>query len=126
MLTILPSEDKEILKKCCPKTDRAQVLVSAEKGQEIGYICVEQNGSVLDIIGMELYYCLNTKNLSRKDRIDGDCLIRAAGSYALNRNLWVMESEKRELFGLLIQLGFREIDDKVIINLNQLFKPCKN
>ncbi len=126
MLTILPSKDKEIIEKCRPETDLAEALVSREKGQELGYICVEQVGDVLKIIGMELYYCADMKKLSQKDRIDGDCLVRAAGSYALNRNISIMESEKEELFDLLLQLGFRQIDDKVRINLSQLFKPCKN
>lgn len=126
MLTILPSDDKEIINKCSPQTEFPKALISREKGQEIGYICVEQVGDVLKIIGIELYYCINPEKLTQKDRIDGDCLVRAAGSYALNRNLCVMESDKPELFSLLIQLGFQQIDDKVRINLSQLFKPCKN
>lgn len=126
MLTILPSDDKEIINKCNPQTEFPKALISREKGQEIGYICVEQVGDVLKIIGMELYYCINPEKLTQKDRIDGDCLVRAAGSYALNRNLCVMESDKPELFAMLNQLGFQQIDDKARINLSQLFKPCKN
>ena len=126
MINILPSKDSKIKKKCCPETDCAEALISREKGQEIGYICVEQIDSILKIIGMELYYCPNTEKLSQKDRIDGDCLVRAAGSYAWNRDISVMECEKKELFHLLVQLGFQQIDDKVMINLSQLFKPCKN
>lgn len=127
MVTVLPSKDMEIIKKCSPKSENAEALVSKEKGIELGYICVEQNDKdKLEIIGMELYYCGKTNELSQKDRLDGELLVRAAGSYALNRNLWAMECDRAELVPLLCQLGFQQIDGIARINLNQLFKVCKN
>lgn len=127
MVTVLPSKDMKIIEKCRPETDNAEALVSKEKGIELGYICVEQTEKgKLEIIGMELYYCGNTQSLSGKDRLDGELLVRAAGSYALNRNLWTMECGRKELVPLLCQLGFQQIDGMAKINLNQLFNVCKN
>lgn len=117
----------EIISKCRPDTDTAEALVFREKGIEIGYICVEQkNRDALNIIGLELYYCGGLKDLSRKDRENCELLIRAAGSYGLNRELFAMESDRTELVELLCQFGFQQIDGKARINLHQLFKGCKN
>ncbi|MBR2715183.1 MAG: hypothetical protein IKB73_03120 [Ruminococcus sp.] len=123
MLTITPTESKEILNKC--GIENATVLMCKEDYIEKGYIAFIQNGYVLDIVGFEVYYA--DENLSNKESyIIADTLIKSLGSYALNHSCFYIECSKKELFDLLKKFSFAQNDNKLTINLQQLFKVCKN
>lgn len=122
MLTIKPTENKDILAKC--GSESASVLMCIEDGVEKGYIAFTQNGYVLDVVGFELYYA--EKELKGEAYIIADTLVKALGSYALNHSCFYIESSKKELFQMLKIFSFEENDNKLTINLQQLFKVCKN
>lgn len=121
MLTIKPTDNKEISAKC--KVDNATVLMCIEDGIEKGYIAFTQNGYVLNVVGFEVYYA--EKELKGEAYIIADTLIKALGSYALNHSCFYIESSKSELFEMLKIFSFEENDNKLTINLQQLFKVCK-
>lgn len=122
MLTIKPYENKDILAKC--GVDNATVLMCIEDGVEKGYIAFNQNGYVLDVVGFEVYY--TGKELKGESYIIADTLVKALGSYALNHSCFYIECSKKELFEILKIFSFEENDNKLTINLQQLFKVCKN
>ncbi len=122
MLTIKPTENKDILEKC--GSESATVLMCIEDGVEKGYIAFSQNGYVLDVVGFEVYYA--EKELKGESYIIADTLIKALGSYALNHSCFYIECSKKELFEILKIFSFEENDNKLTINLQQLFKVCKN
>ncbi|MBQ8860922.1 MAG: hypothetical protein IJ015_06285 [Ruminococcus sp.] len=122
MLTIKPTENKDILAKC--GVDNATVLMCIEDGVEKGYIGFNQNGYVLDVVGFEVYYA--GKELKGESYIIADTLVKALGSYALNHSCFYIECSKKELFEILKIFSFEENDNKLTINLQQLFKVCKN
>lgn len=122
MLTITIKEDENILKKC--NCDDAVILMCIEDGIEKGYIAFKQVGYVLDIVGFEVYFC--TPELTGESYIIADTIIKSLGSYALNHSCFYIESSKKELFDLLSKFEFAQNDNKLTINLSQLFKVCKN
>lgn len=122
MLTIKPTENKDILAKS--GVDNATVLMCIEDGVEKGYIAFNQNGYVLDVVGFEVYYA--EKELKGESYIIADTLVKALGSYALNHSCFYIECSKKELFEILKIFSFEENDNKLTINLQQLFKVCKN
>lgn len=126
MLTILPHNDEKIISACNPQTDNATMFLSKNGENEIGHIVVEQIKSELNIIGFELYGCDDYDNLPPAQFVDADCLLRSAGSYALNRNVYYLNCSLEQFYALFKRLGFKENDNKLTINLQQLFKVCKN
>lgn len=126
MLTILPCKDEKTVRKFNPKTDNATALVSKNGDEMIGYIVLEQVGSKIEVIGFELNGCESLDKLTSSQYADVDSLLRSAGSYALNRNVYYINCKKKEYFAMLKQFGFSENDNILTINLQQLFKVCKN
>ena len=122
MLTIKPTENKDILKKC--GVENAVVMMSVEDGIEKGYIAFCQKGYVLDIVGFEIYY--STEELKREAYTVADALIKSLASYALNHTCFYIECSIKELFSKLKNFSFEENDKKLTTNLQQLFKVCKN
>ena len=120
MLSISPIENKDVLKKC--DSDTATVLMCTQDGVENGYIAFEQNGYVLDIVGFEVYYA---SKIEGQAYVIADALLRSLGSYAMNHSCFYIECSKKELYPILSNFDFTENDDKMTINLQQLFKVCK-
>lgn len=122
MLSISPKQDNAIALKC--GCEDAIVLMCDDNGIEKGYIAFKQNGYVLDIVGFEVYY--SDKELTGESYIIADTLIKSLGSYALNHSCFYIECSKEELFDILLKFSFAQNDKKLTINLQQLFKVCKN
>lgn len=122
MLSISPKEDKIIASKC--GCENATVLMCDDDGVEKGYIAFAQNGYVLDIVGFEVYY--SDRELKGESYIIADTLIKSLGSYALNHSCFYIECSREELFDILKKFSFAQNDKKLTINLQQLFKVCKN
>lgn len=122
MLSILPAQDKEILKKC--GSENATVLLCKEDEKEKGYVAFEQVGYVIHILGFEVYDAAE-KPIGR-DYITADAILRSLGSYAVNHSCFYIQCSKKELFPMLKNLGFAQNDNYLTINLQQLFKVCKN
>ncbi|MBQ4128910.1 MAG: hypothetical protein IJD68_03975 [Ruminococcus sp.] len=122
MLTIKTEQNSEILKKC--GCENATVLMCKEDGVEKGYIAFVQNGYVLDIVGFEVYY--SEKELKGEAYIIAQTLIKSLGSYGLNHSCFYIQCSKKELFDMLLKFSFAQNDNYLTINLQQLFKVCKN
>ncbi len=122
MLTISPKKDERICEKC--GDENAIVLLCSDDGVEKGYIAFTQKGYVLDVKFFEIYYA--EKELKGESYVIADTLIKALGSYALNHSCFYIECSNKELFGVLKKFSFEENDNKLTINLQQLFKVCKN
>ena len=126
MLTILPEKNEDLLDIYKPQTDNAALLVSRNGSEEIGHIATEQRADIIYIIGFHL----NGFDLQSKPNFgqhtDADALLRAAGSYALNRAIYIINCEVPEYFTLLRRFGFEETDSYLSISLKQLLKTCKN
>lgn len=120
MLTITPDNKKEILDKC--GSQNAVVLYCTEDGNDRGYIAFEQKGYVLDIVGFEVFGATDIKGA---DYIIADSMLRSLGSYAMNHSCFYIECSKKELFSILEKFSFAQNDNKLTINLQQLFKVCK-
>lgn len=121
MLKITPVENKDILSECT--SDNATILYCTEDGIDKGYVAFEQNGYVLNIVGFEVYGCTEIKGA---DYIIADAMLRSLGSYAMNHSCFYIECSKKELFSMLKKFSFAQNDNKLTINLQQLFKVCKN
>ncbi len=121
MLTINITEDKEVLKKC--ENDNASILMCKSDGVEKGYIAFEQIGYILHIVGFEVYY---VDENGAEDLVTADALLRSLGSYAMNHSCFYIQCSKKELYPLLKKFSFAENDNYLTINLQQLFKVCKN
>lgn len=115
MLTIKPVENKE---------SSVITLLCEEDGVEKGYISFVQNGYILEIVGFEVYY--SDKELNGEAHIIADTLIKSLGSYALNHSCFYIQCAKEELYWILKKFSFAENDNYLTINLQQLFKVCKN
>ncbi|MDO4748430.1 MAG: hypothetical protein Q4A12_04550 [Eubacteriales bacterium] len=122
MLTIKSVENESIIKKC--GVDNATILLSEEDGIEKGYIAFTQTGYVIDIVGFEVYY--SEEELKGEAYTVADALIKSLGSYALNHSCFYIECSRKELFSLLKNFDFAQNDNSLTINLQQLFKVCKN
>lgn len=53
-------------------------------------------------------------------------MIRSAASYALNRNLFHMETKLVSIFPLMKRYGFRKDDERMGMEIFKLIKNCKN
>lgn len=126
MLTILPTQDQELITQYGPATGDGVALVSKNNDRLVGHIVLEPKGSVLDIIGFSLEGCDGYDALTPDRKTDTDCLLRAAGSYALNRNVYYLECGKSQYFGAFLPFGFTRQEDKIVIHLKELFKVCKH
>ncbi len=122
MLTIKTEQNAEILQKC--KSENAKILMCKEDGVEKGYVAFEQNGYVLDVVGFEVYY--SDKELKGESYIIAETLIKALGSYGLNHSCFYIQCSKKELYDILLKFSFAQTDNYLTINLQQLFKVCKN
>ncbi len=126
MLTILPEDNPKLIASYNPKTENAALLVSKSGGREVGHIVVEQRDDCLFIIGFSIRGFDLSQKADPAHYADADAILRAAGSYALNRNLYLVCCEKEEYYPLLKQFDFKEFDNYLSINLTQLFKLRKN
>ena len=64
--------------------------------------------------------------VSTDDKEIAEYLIRAAGSYGLNRYILALETENKSFYNVFKQFGFAEVDNKLSIQLKVLFKKCEN
>ena len=131
MLTIMPEKDKHvfepILEKCRTKGKEAlAVLTAKDEEKNVGYVAVgisERTLWILDfrIIGVEDY-----QGIPRETRQLADSMIKAAASYAMNRNVFRMECGVKPIYPLLEDFGFQKFHENLCIDLAHLIKRCGN
>lgn len=124
MLTVMPEDSKEILlKNKCEKD--GQVLVARDGLKKLGHIVVNPKKDTLVIEEIKIENTNDLIVLNFDDKYLVELLLRAAGNYAMNRGILVMESTDMNVFFAAEQLGFKQDSEKTIIKLNELFKPCR-
>ena len=120
MLTVLPE-----------KTDKFEnsdtLLVCRDDDKDIGYLAFYKTDYVLNIEELSI-----TASDSKGDDkaalsyVIYDALLRSLASYGINHLCYYIQSSNKELFDVLKPFGFIENDNKVVANLQQLLKVCKN
>lgn len=130
MLCVKPDDNKTftepILKSCKIKGTEPRVLHCIENGITKGYIVVDKIGGILNIPDFCIMANPTLINLSADDKEIAEYLIRAAGSYGLNRYILALETENKSFYNVFKQFGFAEVDNKLSIQLKVLFKKCEN
>lgn len=137
MLTILPEQDKQ---KSGERLNTAYaasgyekesgkdpaLLVVREGGKELGYIAVDVDKTSVRILDFQLYGCTDYRDMDVDQSEYCEMMIRSAASYALNRNLFHMETKLVSIFPLVKRYGFRKDDERMGKEIFKLIKNCKN
>lgn len=130
MLCVKPTADRaletKILSTLTVKGKEPRLITALENEETLGYIAVDPIGTTLHLIGFSLTNCTDYTTLSKNQREITDYLIRTAGNYAFNRGLLTLQNEQKEFDNLYRQFRFTQVDDKLSVHLNVLFKKCES
>ena len=130
MLCVKPTDDEklkdEILSTLDIKGESPALLAATENDRLLGYVAVDPVGYDLYIPALSITDCSDYENLSQDEREIAEYLIRAAGNYGYNRMLLNICCENLNLKPLLSRFGFKEIDNKLSLDIKHLFKKCEN
>lgn len=125
MITIFPVENILNYNENNSLINKNTVVLSAkDNNNEIGYISfnIENcKAQITHIVTNKDY--LNGK-LNNEPSVIVDSLVRAAVSYLLNRNIFILESYK--YFEILAKLNFNKVNSKMLLNLTHLDLKCQN
>lgn len=126
MLTILPVKDeaklKELISEYTISGENPDALIMEQSGTVLGLIVISLAPGAAFIDGIKLF--------DNACDYDLEALIRAAGSYAVNRRVLNLVcgkpfiNESPEYRVKLIKIGFKEKDGSFLTELAELFKPC--
>lgn len=130
MLCVKPTNDTE-LKNMILSSDNIkgispEVLTAVENGKVIGYIAVDPVDRCLMILSIRIDSCKDFSSMTANDREIAEYLIRAAGNYAYNRLIQNLVCNNSDYKSLLEPFGFKEIDNKLQLDIKLLFKKCEN
>lgn len=130
MLCVKPTNDEslknEILKTAEIKGDNPDVLTAVENGSLVGYVVVDPVERVLMLPKLEIISCNSYDAPNQNDRELAEYLVRAAGNYAYNRLMTTLSCDNLDLKTILTPLKFKEIDNKLQLDIKVLFKKCEN
>ncbi|MBR3988065.1 MAG: hypothetical protein IKK10_02040 [Clostridia bacterium] len=127
MITVKPTDNAELINQY--GRENAAYLIMREEQQEIGYIAIAPFKSTYEIIDMSLsidkplrreegkvYAPFTTNELGLVE-----ILIRAAGSYAFNKDCWSLSVKDKSYFDLLKKFEFVPTGDFLVLYLNKIF-----
>ncbi|MBE6794508.1 MAG: hypothetical protein E7532_06160 [Ruminococcaceae bacterium] len=127
MITVKPTDNSELINKY--GREDAAYLIMREEDKEIGYICIAPFKSTYEILDMSLsiskplkreegreYAPLNANELGLVE-----ILIRAAGSFAFNKDCWSLSVRDKSYFDLLKKFEFISSGEFLVLYLNKLF-----
>lgn len=115
MLSVKPAENNS--------TEEIKTLVCRDDEKEVGYVKFRQYGYIIDVVDI-------APNPMDPAEIKGetfavlDTIVRALGSYALNRSCFYVESSAGSIFPTLSKLRFSLEDGKMKSTLNRLLVQC--
>lgn len=115
MLSVKPSENNS--------TEEIKTLICRNDDVEVGYVKFRQYGYIIDILDI-------APNPIDPGEIAGetfsvlDTIIRALGSYALNRSCFYLESSAGSIFPTLSKLRFSLKDGKMKSTLKEVLAQC--
>ena len=127
MITVKPTDNTELIKKY--ERENTAYLIMREEDKEIGYIVIAPYKSTYEILDMSLdigkslkreadaqYSPLNATELGLVE-----ILLRAAGSYAFNKDFWSLSVRDKSYFDLLNKFEFVLSGEFMVLYLNKLF-----
>lgn len=115
MLTVKPVENNS--------TKEIKTLICHNDGTEAGFVKFRQYGYIIDVLDI-------APNPLDPEEIQGetyavlDTIIRALGSYALNRSCFYLESSAGSIFPTLSKLRFTLQDGKMKSTLKEILSQC--
>lgn len=129
MLTISPEEDnlflEEVFSRCNADGIKPVVLAAKENGTLLGYAAIDLEDYAVRILEFAIMGNERLIGLTAEEQQLADAILKAAASYAMNRNVFMMNSAYLPAFPLLKSFGFQQNDNKMCIDLSQLIKKCK-
>ena len=127
MITVKPTDSTELLSKY--GRENTAYLIMREENEEIGFVAIAPFKSTYEILDMGLkidkplkreegkpYTPLNANELGLVE-----ILLRAAGSYAFNKDCWSVCVRDKAYFDLLKKFEFTQSGDYLVLYLNKLF-----
>ena len=128
MLTVLPEKDenicKEAIQKCKARND-ATVFFARENNKNLGIVIVQTEKDFVEIVDFKIYDLKDCLDMNFEQKYIGEILLRTAGNYALNRNLFRLESNINDVFFMAEKLGIYQDTERAVIELSKLFKKCE-
>lgn len=100
-----------------PGTDNA-LLIAKENDKLMGIIAVDIFKHFIRILNINIYNCSNNDLIL-------DLLIRSAASYALNRNIFTIQSLDTKFFNELKNFNFYKVENSLFVEIYKLPKSCK-
>lgn len=128
MLCVKPVDTTEELKKILEAVkilgSAPRVLIATENEKELGFVVVDPLKEELRIAELVISGCDSFKSITKEDLEIAEYLVRAAGSYALNRMIMKLSCDKEEVFDVLDGFAFKRSEGRSEIFLTNLFKKC--
>ena len=135
MITVKRTDNAELINQY--GRENTAYLIMREEDKEIGFVAIAPYKSTYEILDMSLsidkplrrealgdFTPLNANELGLVE-----ILIRAAGSYAFNKDSWSLCVKDKAFFDLLKKFEFTASGEYMVLYLNKLFSNtccCKN
>ncbi len=127
MITVKPTDNPLLINQY--GRENTAYLIMREEDKEIGFVALAPFKSTYEILDMSLNI---DKPLKREEGVDFaplnanelglvEILIRAAGSYAFNKDCWSLCIKDKSYFELLKKFEFTASGDFLVLYLNKLF-----
>lgn len=130
MLCVKPLDDQNVIQAVLEQyqitAQNGRLLTAVEQGKTLGFVYVEQKADRLFLHAFEVTGCLDYGAPAGEDLEIAEYLVRAAGNYAYNRLLPVLECARIPALPLLKRFGFKQFDQNYRLALAVLFKKCEN
>ena len=135
MITVKPTDNLELINQY--GRENAAYLIMCEEDKEIGFVAIAPFKSTYEILDMSLVIDKPLKREEDKEYVPlnanelglVEILLRAAGSYAFNKDCWSLCVKDKSFFDLLKKFEFTASGDFLVLYLNKLFSNtccCKN
>ena len=135
MITVKPTDNLELINQY--GRENAAYLIMREEDKEIGFVAIAPFKSTYEILDMSLAIDKPLKREKDKEYVPlnanelglVEILLRAAGSYAFNKDCWSLCVKDKSFFDLLKKFEFTASGDFLVLYLNKLFSNtccCKN
>lgn len=130
MLCVKPLDDQNVIQAVLEQyritAQNGSLLTAVEQEKTLGFVYVEQKADRLFLHAFEVTGCLDYSAPAGEDLEIAEYLVRAAGNYAYNRLLPVLECARIPALPMLRRFGFKQFDQNYRLALAVLFKKCEN
>ena len=127
MITVKPTDNLDLINQY--GRENTAYLIMREEDKEIGFVAIAPFKSTYEILDMSLNIHKPLKREEGKEFAPlnanelglVEILIRAAGSYAFNKDSWSLCVKNKAYFDLLKKFEFTASGDFMVLYLNKLF-----